>query len=46
MVLVSAIKAGNPLPTEMKGSHMPTMKKGYKALVDEANAEIEAVTPA
>jgi rhodanese-related sulfurtransferase len=30
----------------MKGSHMPTMKKGYKALVDEANAEIEAVTPA
>ena len=25
---------------------MPAMKKGYKALVEEANAEIEAVTPA
>jgi rhodanese-related sulfurtransferase len=25
---------------------MPAMRKGYKALVDEANAEIEAVTPA
>jgi rhodanese-related sulfurtransferase len=25
---------------------MPTMKKGYKALLEEANAEIEAVTPA
>ena len=25
---------------------MPAMKKGYKALLDEANAEIEAVTPA
>lgn len=24
---------------------MPAMKKGYKALVDEANAQIEAVTP-
>jgi rhodanese-related sulfurtransferase len=30
----------------MKGSHMPAMKKGYKALLEEANAEIEAVTPA
>ena len=25
---------------------MPAMKKGYKALLEEANAEIEAVTPA
>ena len=25
---------------------MPAMKKGYKALLDEANAEIDAVTPA
>jgi rhodanese-related sulfurtransferase len=24
---------------------MPAMRKGYKALVDEANAEIEALTP-
>jgi rhodanese-related sulfurtransferase len=37
----------NRSPTARKGfAAMPAMKKGYKALLDEANAEIDAVTPA